>query len=94
VQAAGHIGKWATVCGIVASANYAIKTRRQPTFLNLDRPYPNQIFTILIWGSERPKFGSPDVALMGKKVCATGTIEEYRGKPEIVATDPAQIMRQ
>jgi hypothetical protein len=25
------------------------------TFINLDKPYP--IFTIVIWGSERPKFG-------------------------------------
>ena len=51
-QAASHIGETATVCGIVASASYAVRTKGQPTFLNLDQPYPNQVFTIMIWGSD------------------------------------------
>ena len=42
-----------TVCGIVASAHYAASSKGQPTFVNLDKPYPNQIFTVLIWGSDR-----------------------------------------
>jgi micrococcal nuclease len=93
-DAADHIGETTKVCGTVASTNYAIKSKGQPTYLNLDRPYPNQVFTILIWGSDRPKFGTPETTLMGKKVCATGTIKEYRGKPEIIATDPKQITMQ
>jgi DNA/RNA endonuclease YhcR with UshA esterase domain len=28
---------------------------------------------------------------MGKRVCATGRIEGYKGKPEIVAIQPSQI---
>jgi hypothetical protein len=90
-QAPDHIGETATVCGIVASANYATRTNRQPTFLNLDQPYPRQIFTVVIWGSDRPKFGTPEVQFMGKRLCATGKIETYKGKPEIVATDPGQL---
>jgi hypothetical protein len=90
-QAAGHVGETAIVCGTVASANYSVRTKGQPTFLNLDRPYPQQVFTILIWGSDRPKFGTPEVQLMGKRLCATGKIESYKGKPEIVATDPSQL---
>jgi len=43
-DAAAHIGETATVCGTVVSANYAVKSKGQPTFLNFDRPYPNQIF--------------------------------------------------
>jgi hypothetical protein len=93
-DAANHIGEVATVCGTVASTNFAIRSKGQPTYLNLDRPYPNQVFTILIWGSDRPKFGTPETTLMGKRVCATGTIKEYRGKPEIVATDPRQLTTQ
>ena len=93
-DAADHIGETAKVCGTVASTNFASKSKRQPTFLNLDAPYPNQIFTVVIWGSDRPKFGTPEVSLMGKKVCATGAIREYRGKPEIVATDPEQLVPQ
>jgi hypothetical protein len=90
-QAAAHIGKTATVCGTVVSANYAVRTKGQPTFLNLDRPYPQQVFTILIWGSDRSKFGAPDVLHFGKRVCATGVIQSYKGKAQIVATHPSQI---
>ena len=93
-DAADHIGEVATVCGTVASTNFAIRSKGQPTYLNLDRPYPTQVFTILIWGNDRPKFGTPETTLMGKRVCATGTIKEYRGKPEIVATDPRQLTTQ
>jgi len=50
-DAADHIDEVATVCGAVASTNFAIRSKGQPTYLNLDRPYPNQVFTILIWGS-------------------------------------------
>jgi micrococcal nuclease len=94
LDAADHIGEVATVCGTVASTNFAIRSKGQPTYLNLDRPYPNQVFTILIWGSDRPKFGTPETTLLGKRVYATGAIKEYRGKPEIVATDPRQLTTQ
>jgi hypothetical protein len=90
-EANQHIGEHATVCGVVASAKYAASTRGQPTFLNLDEAYPNRIFTILIWGSDRPKFGRPEAAYTQKRVCATGVITEYRGTPEIIAHDPSQI---
>jgi hypothetical protein len=52
-QGASHVGETATVCGTVASANYAVRTKGQPTFLNLDKAYPNHVFTIVVWGSER-----------------------------------------
>jgi hypothetical protein len=50
VEAKDHIGEQATVCGKVASTRYAATSRGKPTFLNLDKPYPSQVFTILIWG--------------------------------------------
>lgn len=46
-EAKGHIGERATVCGKVASTRYAATTRGKPTFLNLDQPYPNPLFTVL-----------------------------------------------
>src|SRR5262249_46539415 len=91
-QAPAHIGETATVCGVVVSTRYATGTKGQPTFLNLDRSYPHQVFTIVIWGSDRPKFGTPETTLMGKNVCAEGTIQTYRGKAEIIATNPRQLM--
>ncbi len=90
-EAKDHIGETATVCGDVVSTRYAASTKGQPTFLNLNKPYPNQIFTVLIWGINRSKFGTPEIDYKGKHVCVTGKITEYRGAPEIVASDPHQL---
>lgn len=90
-KARNHIGETATVCGNVAGAHYAARSRGRPTFINLDKPYPNQIFTIVIWGSDRAKFGRPETEYQGKGICVTGRVREYRGVPEIVASNPAQI---
>lgn len=91
-EAAQHIGEVQTVRGVVVSATHTTRSRGQPTFLNLDKPYPDQIFTIVIWGSDRGKFPvAPEVAFKGKTVRVTGKITEYRGVPEIVVRDPAQI---
>jgi len=90
-QAKDHGGERATVCGTVASARYAEKSKAQPNFLNLDEPYPKQIFTILIWGDDRSKFGAPEDKYLNTRLCATGLIKLYRGVPEIEASDPSQI---
>jgi DNA/RNA endonuclease YhcR with UshA esterase domain len=90
-QAATHIGETATVCGTVADTHYAEGSKGAPTFLNLDQPYPHQIFTVVIWGEDRPAFGSPEATLMGKHICTTGRIELYRGHPEIILRSPSQL---
>jgi DNA/RNA endonuclease YhcR with UshA esterase domain len=90
-EAKAHIGEPATVCGTVVSSRFAASTKGQPTFLNLDKPYPSHVFTVLIWGESRSKFGSPETEYKDKRVCVTGTITEYRGVPEIVVDDPKQI---
>lgn len=90
-EAKNHIGERATVCGNVVSTHYAARTKGSPTFLNLDEPYPRQIFTILIWGSDRPKFGDPEAKYDNKRVCVTGLIKDYRGVPEVVAEQSSQI---
>jgi hypothetical protein len=90
-EAKDHVGERAMVCGQVVSTRYADKSKGQPTFLNLDKPYPNDIFTILIWGSNRSKFGEPEKTYQDKPVCATGVIRSYRGTPEIEASEASQI---
>jgi DNA/RNA endonuclease YhcR with UshA esterase domain len=95
-SAASHAGKFvgqkATVCGTVASSKYASGSKRQPTFLNLGQSYPHQIFTAVIWGSDRDKFsGPPENIYRDKEICVTGLVELYRGKPEIIVRNPAQI---
>lgn len=91
-DAAKYIGQQKTVCGKVASAHYAAIISNQPTSLHLDKPYPHQIFTILIWGSDRSKSEKPRETLyFGKEICVTGMIQSYRGRPEIVVKEPGQI---
>jgi hypothetical protein len=91
-KARDHVGEVQTVCGKVASTHFASKTKGEPTFLNLDEPYPKEIFTILIWGSDRAKFGTPETKYKDAHVCVTGKITSYRGVAEIVATEPSQIV--
>lgn len=90
-EAGNYIGQNATVCGEVASTKFAERTKGQPTFLNLDAPYPHQKFTVVIWGNKREAFGSPEIAYKGKAICATGLVENYKGTPEIIAEEPSQI---
>jgi DNA/RNA endonuclease YhcR with UshA esterase domain len=90
-EASKHVDENGTVCGLVASAHFANGTKGQPTFLNLGKPYPNQVFTAVIWGSDRSKFGSPETSLNGKQVCVRGRIQLYRGKPEILVHDKDQL---
>jgi DNA/RNA endonuclease YhcR with UshA esterase domain len=91
--ALSHVGETVTVCGIVASAKFAAKSRRQPTFLNLNRPYPDHIFTAVIWGDDRSNFAYPPESLAGKRICVTGTVAVYKGRAEIVVSTESQISR-
>lgn len=91
IEAKEHFGETATVCGEVVSTRYADSTKGQPTFLNLDKPFPNQVFTIVVWGSNRSKFGAPENDYKGKRICVTGKITAYAGVPEIVVDEPKQI---
>jgi len=93
-DAKAHVGEQATVCGKVVSTRWAESSRGSPTFLNLDQPYPNQIFTLVIWGSDRSKFGEPETAYRGKRICVTGKINAFKGVPEVVASEPSQIKAQ
>ena len=93
-DAAKYVGKRATVCGQVVSTNYAEDNKDRPTFLNLDRAYPNQKFTAVIWGENRDKFSKPpEVNYAGKRICVTGTISMIRGVAAIVVREPSQITR-
>lgn len=55
-EAAKHVGENGTVCGTVVDVHTASRSNGSPTFINLDKSYPNQVFTILIWGSDLSKF--------------------------------------
>jgi hypothetical protein len=88
-QAKAHLGESATVCGKVAGEKTATSSRGDPTFINLDAAYPNQVFTILVWGDDRKNVG--ELPHVGSRVCVTGMIQDYKGVPEIVVRSKAQL---
>ena len=90
-QAKAHGGENATVCGTVASERTATSSRGEPTFMNLDSTYPNQVFTILVWGDDRKNVG--DLPHRGSHVCAKGLITDYHGVPEIVVRSSGQLSK-
>ncbi|MDB5124746.1 MAG: hypothetical protein JWP94_2875 [Mucilaginibacter sp.] len=85
-----HIGETVTVTDKVFSTK--LITPSNITLFNLGGYYPNQLLTIMIPGADRNKFkGQPVVDYKGRTVAVTGKVIEYKGKPEIVITEPSQI---
>jgi hypothetical protein len=92
VEAARHVGEEAKVCGRVAGAKYAERSRGKPTFLDFEQPHPAEVFKVVIWGADRGKFSQPpETAYEQKQVCVTGRIQLYRGTPEIIVRSPSQL---
>ena len=87
-----YVGQVKTVCGKVESVFYSYRSNGKPTFLNIDKDYPNNEFMIVIWGNNRYKFKpTPEKKYLRKNVCVTGRIKMYQGTAEIVVTNPNQI---
>lgn len=91
-EAVNHAGTVAEVCGRVASADYLPEENGQPTFLNFGKPYPNQVFTAVIFGEDRPQFSSPpEERYLHRSICVSGTIRIHEGIPQIVVSGPNRI---
>lgn len=87
-----HIGQSVTIEGEVTGIRFLEDSDRKPVFLNFGEPFPKHTFTVVIFGKDRGKFAEPpEKQFEGKRVRVRGTIERYRGKPQIVVEDPAQI---
>ena len=92
-DAGKYTGSQATVCGKVVKVFCAAHAKGEPTMLDFGRS--RGAFTVLIWGEDRSKFEKPLETLYdGKEICATGTVKEYRGRPEMIVRDPSQIKVQ
>ena len=85
-DAKNHIGEQSTVCGLVASKRVASRSQGTPTFVDMDKPYPNQSLIVLVWERDKGAVGSlPSSGLL----CVTGSIVQYRGGAEIVLHNAA-----
>lgn len=91
-QAKDFIGKEKCVCGKVVSTKYAENGKSNPTYINLDKKYPEQVFTLMIFGKDRENFSyKPEEFLQGKTICIKGKIGEYKGTPQIIADKEKQV---
>ena len=88
--ASNYLQEEVTVCGCVVSSKYL--KRSSATYLNLDKKYPNHIFSLTIWGDNRMNFkNEPENFYFGKKVCAKGKVKLLKGVPSINLTKPDEI---
>jgi DNA/RNA endonuclease YhcR with UshA esterase domain len=82
-----HVGEDVVVEGRVASV---YTSRKGNTFLNFEQPYPDQVFTAVLFRQNRRLFGDLR-RYEGRVVRVSGRIKLYRGKPEIILDSPSQL---
>ncbi len=86
-DAQAHVGQTVTVEGSVSNVH---QIPSGITFNDIGGLYPDNAFTAVILAADAKKF--PDVtSFNGKTVDVTGAVQLYKGKPEILLTDAAQI---
>jgi hypothetical protein len=89
-DAAKHLNEKVMVCDKVFGGKFL--SDANITLIDVGGSHPNQLLTLVIKGDDRKKFTTPpEEAFKDKKVCITGQIVDFKGKPEIVITGPEQI---
>jgi len=90
IDAEKFVDKKATVCGTVVATR--VLKDNKGVVVNLDQRFPNNLFSFTIWQSNIPNFSyEPATFLINKKICITGTISLYRGKPTTEARNEKAI---
>ncbi|NSW45703.1 MAG: DNA/RNA non-specific endonuclease [Bacteroidales bacterium] len=80
VEAEKYVNQKATVCGTVVVTR--VLKDNKGVVVNLDQRFPNNLFSFTIWQNNIPNFSyEPASYLLNKKICVTGEISLYRGKP-------------
>jgi DNA/RNA endonuclease YhcR with UshA esterase domain len=85
-QAAAHIGKQVTVTGVVAQVSF----RPSLVFLNFDKAFPSNVFTVIIRNKSTNEFEGLS-AIKGKSVAVEGKVIDYNGKAEMELTRKSQL---
>lgn len=86
-EAAYYVGSTVTVEGVVSQVS---TSSGGTTFINFGGRYPNHKFYAVIFRSDAGQFSGVR-ALEGHSVAISGTVEMYKGKPQIVLKSPGQI---
>jgi endonuclease G len=84
-QAKYFVGEETTVCGTAVSTKFNENGKANPTYINIDKKFPDHEFTVVIFGKNRVNFSyEPEKYLFNRKVCITGTVEEWKGIPQMI----------
>ncbi|MEN8242734.1 MAG: hypothetical protein ABFS17_12480 [Chloroflexota bacterium] len=83
-SAGEHLGETITVRVEISHCDYKPGINGEPTFCN-DQPYPNHLFTYLIWGEDWSHYDQSCVLVSGE-------IVEYDGKAQIELKNEEQII--
>ncbi|MCZ4223065.1 hypothetical protein [Pedobacter rhodius] len=84
-----YVGKTVTVCDSV----YGTKSLEKLNLINLGGNYPKELLTLVVNKEDIGKFSSEPASMyIGNNLCVTGTITEFKGKFQIIVTEPKQII--
>lgn len=86
-DAVRHIGEEITVEGVVSQVS---ASAGGTTFINFGGRFPNHIFYAVIFRSSAKHFSGVS-KLRGETVAINGLLKLYKGKPQIILSDPNQI---
>lgn len=91
-DATKHIGETVVITDKVYGTKLFDNTNM--TLLDLGGSHPNQYLTVVINGADRAKFkDKPEEYYKGATVSVTGKVIDYKGKPEIIITDPKDLKK-
>jgi hypothetical protein len=89
-NAAKHIGQTVKICNKVFSGKLETASNNALLFIGSDDP--DKALTVMIPAAYRAKFkGKPEVDYTGKDVTVTGKLAAYKGRSEIVISNPKQL---
>lgn len=94
-HAQSYKGQWVAVEGVVRQVTYRQDIRGTPTWINVGAIFPDKNrLTLVIWGDHRPAFKQVLGQLESKNICAEGTVEIYKGSPQIEMRSGSQLLVQ
>jgi len=88
-DAKDYIGKTVTICDSV----YSTKALDKISLINLGGAFPKELITLVVNKEDIGKFSAEPASMyLGNNICVTGVITEFKGKTQIVVTEPKQIV--
>lgn len=82
-EVSSHLNETVKVCGKI----YGEKSLSNMVLLDMGASYPNQLLTVVLRDEAKNNWKPSDKSA----ICVTGKLIDYKGKPEIVVSDLADI---